>query len=326
MNVRVNGCAPVAGSGAAAAADRVSVPARAAGWGRAVRWARRAIQLAVVVAVAWRAVGHVTQGSASAEAWCPFGGFETLWTLVTTGRTVPHVHSSGVVLAVAIVLLALTARGAFCGWLCPLGSLQEWLHAAARAVSDRVPLLRRMRRRVSLSGGDGWRRLDRFLRWGRWLVLGWAVIGAGVTGTMVFREADPWIALVSIAEFELSLAFAVLLVTFLLALVVERPFCRYACPLGAIQGLLGKVSPVAVQREADACLGCDLCNRACPVGIPVNVRTRVTDASCIGCLECVATCPSRSALAVTLALPWPARRTDVPPPPPAAEAVPALRS
>jgi len=39
------------------------------------------------------------------------------------------------------------------------------------------------------------------------------------------------------------------------------------------------------------------------VGIPVNTLTRVTDSACIGCLECVAACPSRPALTVTFALP-----------------------
>jgi len=296
---------PVPGPTVGPSADRVRVAARTPGWGRTVRWTRRALQAAVVAAVAWQVVGHVARGSASAEAWCPFGGFETLWTVLTTGKTVPHTHTSSLVLALAIVVLALVGRGFFCGWLCPFGSLQEWIHVAARAVTDRAPVLRRLRRRATRS--SAWRRVDRVLRWGRWLVLAWALIGAAVTGTMVFRQADPWAALLSVAEFELSLAFAVLLATFLLALVVERPFCRYACPLGAVQGLLGKVSPVAIQRDAATCAGCDLCNRACPVAIPVNTLTRVTDSACIGCLECVAACPSRPALNVTFALPIPPR-------------------
>ncbi|MBL8931303.1 MAG: 4Fe-4S binding protein [Kineosporiaceae bacterium] len=286
---------------------RVTVARRTPGWSRRVRWARRAVQALVVGGVGWLVFGHATGGS-SAESFCPFGGFETLWTLITTGRTVPHTHLANVVLAAAVIGLALTVRGAFCGWLCPLGSLQEWLHGVTGWLASRVPPLRRLRRRLEhLAAGRAWRRTDRVLRWGRWLVLAWAVIGAAVTGTMVFREADPWIALISVVEFELSLAFAVLVATTVLAVFVERPFCRYACPLGAVQAALGALSPVAVQRDAAGCLGCDLCNRACPMAIPVNTRTRVTDTSCIGCLDCVAACPSAPALGVTLALPVPLR-------------------
>lgn len=308
------------GTGAAAPLERpdsarVSVPRRSAGWGRRVRWARRGVQLVIVGLVVNQVVGHVVRGGASAEAWCPFGGFETLWTAVTTGRTVPHTHTSSLVLAGAVVGVALVGRGFFCGWLCPFGALQEWLHAASRAVSDRVPVLRALRLRAATNGV--WRRVDAVLRWGRWVVLVWALVGAAVTGTMVFREVDPWAALLAMGEFELSLAFALLVATFVVGLVVERPFCRYACPLGAVQGPIGKASPVAVQRDAEFCLGCDLCNRACPVAIPVDTRTRVTDSACIGCLECVAACPSGPALGVSVALPFPARRPDAELPVPA---------
>jgi len=224
--------------------------------------------------------------------------------MVTTGRTVAHVPTSSLVLAATVLVLALVGRGFFCGWLCPLGTVQEMVHKAGLAVTDRVPPLRRLRRRLERGAGiERWRRIDRVLRWGRWLVLAWAIIGAAFTGTMVFRVADPWIALLMVAQFEVSLAFVVLVATLVLALFIQRPFCRYACPLGAVQSLVGKLSPIAVQRDASACLGCDLCNQACPVAIPVNTRTRVTDTSCNGCLECVAACPSQNGLTVTLAMP-----------------------
>jgi len=283
---------------------RVRVPRRTAAWGARTRWARHAIQALVIAVVGWQAVGHVTSGGESAEAWCPLGGIESAWTVLTTGRTVAHVHTSSLVLAGTVLVLALVGRGFFCGWLCPLGTLQEMVHRAGRAVTDRVPTLRRLRRRLNIRAGTkGWQRVDRVLRWVRWLVLAWAIIGAAVTGTMVFRVADPWIALLMVAQFEVSLASVVLVATLVLALFVERPFCRYACPLGAVQSLAGKLSPIAIQRDASACLGCDLCNQACPMSIPVNTRTRVTDTACIGCLECVGACPSQNGLTVTLAMP-----------------------
>jgi polyferredoxin len=292
------------GSSLTAADVRVRVPRRPANWGSKVRWTRHAVQGALVAVVGWQAAGHVTSGGESAEAWCPLGGFETLWTLLTTGRTVSHVHTSSLVLSVTVLVLAVVGRGFFCGWLCPMGTVQELVHAAGRAVTNRLPLLRRLRRRLERGAVAGrWRQTDRVLRWGRWVVLAWAVIGAGITGTMVFREADPWVALLLVAEFEFSLAYVVLIATLVLALFIQRPFCRYACPLGAVQSLVGKLSPIAVQRDASACLDCDLCNQACPMAIPVNTRTRVTDTSCTGCLECVGACPSQNGLAVTLATP-----------------------
>ena len=308
------------------------VPRRSAASVRRMRWSRHMVQAvtaAFVAVVVWRkAVGEA--GAASGEAFCPFGGFETAFTWVTTGRTVSHVHPANLVLAGIVVVLALALRGAFCGWLCPLGSLQGAVHAASRAVVDRVPPLRRARRRWDRGEHRVLRRIDHVARYGRYLVLAFAVGGAALTGVMVFREYDPWSALLSIVEFEISLGLVVLVVMLVMAIVVPRPFCRYACPLGATIGLIGKASPVAVQRDADACLGCDLCSRACPMGLEVHTATRVTDAQCLGCLECVAACPSRDALAVRVSLPMPAVRPhDLPVPPvdleagiPATETVP----
>lgn len=279
------------------------VPRRSSAEGRQIRWTRHAVQAAAVIGVAgvvWRNA-LAGPGSTSAEAFCPFGGFETAWTWVTTGRTVAHVHPANLVLAGVVVVLALAARGMFCGWVCPLGSIQEGIHAVADRVVSHVPALRRIRRRTA---SNVWlHRADRVLRYGRYVVLVWAVAGAALTGVMVFRGLDPWIAVISIVEFELSTAFVVMLGVLLLSVVVERPFCRYACPLGALQGLVGLASPLAVQRNASSCLGCDLCNQACPMGIAVNQSTRVTDTGCIGCLECVAACPSHDALALTVSVP-----------------------
>ena len=133
-----------------------------------MRGTRRAVQTVVVALVAWAAVDNALTGAPSAEALCPMGGFETLWTYATTGRFVPHVHNASLVLAGAVVLLAVAGRGFFCGWLCPMGTIQEMLHTGGQAIVDRVPALRRARRRVrSFVAAHGVRRVDRVLRWGR---------------------------------------------------------------------------------------------------------------------------------------------------------------
>lgn len=280
------------------------VPRRSPQWSTRVRWSRHAIQSILVIWVGWLIYAKATAGPGqpSPEAFCPFGGFETAWTYLTTGRTVPHVHTANLVLAGIVVVLALFGRGFFCGWLCPLGSIQEGIRATAHGVVRRIPWMRRSGRAIR-GRMTWWPQADHLMRFFRYAVLAWALIGAAVTGVMVFREVDPWAALLSVVEFEISTAFAVLAIVLVWSLFLDRPFCRYACPLGAIQGLISKVSPVAIQRNADACLGCSICNDACPMALPVNRRTRVTDSTCIGCLECVAACPSREALSLTVTFP-----------------------
>lgn len=289
-----------------------TVPRRDPKWSAATRNSRRIVQSGFVAWLAYTLWGRATaavEGGGSVESFCPFGGYETAWTWLTTGRTVPHTHTANLVLAGIVLVLAVTARGFFCGWICPLGSLQDGLRAVGRRIEQALPAWRRTRSR--LPRRFPWlARVDRLLAWGRYAVLAWALIGAAITGTMVFREVDPWAALISIVEFEFSTAFVVLMLVLALSLVVDRPFCRYACPLGAVQGLVAKASPVAIERDAATCLGCDICNDACPMHIPVNTRTRVTDAACIGCLRCVAACPSRDALGLRVALPAPVVNTN----------------
>jgi polyferredoxin len=206
------------------------------------------------------------------------------------------------VLFIAIMLTAVVARGFFCGWVCPYGAIQEVLGDASRWLQRHVPALGSIARTVKAR--LGWlATLDRPLRFGCYVVLAWILFGTAYYGRMVFRDVDPWAALLEIADLQLTLGLGVLIGVLLLSFVVERPFCRYACPLGATIGLLSKLSPIAIERNGDACIGCSLCTKACPIGIPVERLSRVTDTNCLMCLECVGTCPSASGLNVTLTLP-----------------------
>lgn len=274
---------------------------------RGIQGARRAVQLAVLglvgVLVVSRGVSAAAgPASTSPEAVCPFGGLETLATFLATGSFVPHVHASNVVLAAGVLLLAFLARGAFCGWICPLGFLQDLMAGASALVTRHAPpvhrglrALRRTARPLAL--------LDRPLRLVKYAVLAWALWGAAAFGVMVFRDVDPWIALLDIATGSAGFGMAILAVVLVGALFVDRPWCRYACPLGAVNGLVARLSPIRLERSEAACVNCNLCTRSCPMGIDVATATAVTSADCIGCLECVEACPRAGALELHAGLP-----------------------
>ncbi len=126
-------------------------------------------------------------------------------------------------------------------------------------------------------------------------------------GAMVFRDYDPWSALINITEWTFTPGLVVLAITLGSSFFVERPWCRYACPLGAASGLLGKLSPVYLKREAGACKVCKVCTNACPMGLQVHKASTITSVDCIGCLECVEACPREGAMKVKLGLPFQAK-------------------
>jgi polyferredoxin len=270
---------------------------------------RRTVQIAAAAFIAFLAIQHVVIGengpvvTASPEAFCPFGGLETLYKYLTAGGTfVSHTHLSNVVLLVAVLIVALLLRSAFCGWICPLGFLQDLVSNFSSVMQKSFPGLRRGFTSLKKHGA----RLavfDRYLRYIKYLVLAWAVGGSAYFGYMVFRDYDPWSALLNIAELSFTPGMIVLVVTLIASFFIERPWCRYVCPLGAASGLLGKFSPVYLKREESACTSCKICTQACPMGLEVHTAATIKSVDCITCLECVGACPRNGALEVKFGLP-----------------------
>ena len=163
--------------------------------------------------------------------------------------------------------------------------------------------MRKFFRTIAQRGQPAWSILDKYLRFLKYFVLIWAVTGAAIYGVMVFKDYDPWSALITIAEMSFTPGLVILGLSLLGSFFVERPWCRYACPLGAVSGLLGKLSPVYLKRDAGACTNCKICTKACPMGLNVHTATVITSVDCISCLECVGECPRQGALEVKAGIP-----------------------
>jgi len=273
------------------------------------RMFRRLMQLGVFLFIAFIAIRHLLAGesgatiTASWEAYCPMGGLETLFKYVSSGGSyVPHVHLSNMVVLGATLVVALLARNAFCGWLCPFGFVQDMISSFSAFIQKRLPAVRKAVKTLKKRGA-GLAVLDRYLRFLKYPVLVWAVFGAAAYGFMVFRDFDPWAALWNLLELSVAAGTIVLAIVLVASLFVERPWCRYACPLGAATGLVSKLGPLYLKRDAKACTACAICTKACPMGLPVHSATTIKSADCIGCLECVGECPREGALELKLGIP-----------------------
>lgn len=73
------------------------------------------------------------------------------------------------------------------------------------------------------------------------------------------------------------------------SVVVYRPFCKIFCPLGALYGLFNKISFLRMKHDASSCVSCGKCVRTCKMEVVPYENPNSTE--CIRCGECVKQCP-----------------------------------
>jgi polyferredoxin len=228
--------------------------------------------------------------SASLHAVCPFGGVVSVYQFVTTGTFVRKTHSASFILMWIVFALTLFLGPVFCGWVCPLGSIQEWFGKLGKRIFKR-----RFNRLIPY-------KVDRILRYLRYLMLGWVVYMTAATGTLVFSDIDPYFALFNFWTSEAAIGGLVILGAALaLSLAVERPFCKYACPYGALLGVFNLFRIFKIRRNATTCIDCKACDRTCPMNIPVSTSGAVRHHQCITCLKCTSeqACPVANTVELT---------------------------
>ena len=96
------------------------------------------------------------------------------------------------------------------------------------------------------------------------------------------------------------LKISILVLTLLACVPVFRFFCKTLCPLGAIYGLLNKISIYHLEVDKQSCIQCGKCVRTCKMDVdPVAAPN---SAECIRCGACAAGCPKQAIrLGITVA-------------------------
>ena len=226
------------------------------------------------------------------EGWLPIASLMNLKLWLLTGK-VPQMHAAGMFVLIAFLAISWLLRKSFCGWLCPIGTLSEWLWKLGRQTFGRNFQLPR------------W--LDLPLRSLKYVLFGlflYAVCSMSVDGIRAFLQS-PYglVADVKMLNFfrYLTLGGGLTLAVLVLASVfVQNFWCRYLCPYGALMGLTSLLSPLRIRREASLCIDCAKCAKACPSALPVDRLVQIHSAECMACMQCVAVCPAEGALQMAL--------------------------
>lgn len=221
---------------------------------------------------------------------CPIGAMQAMFT--------KRNHESGAFYSAArfpfyvlglIMLFGVLCGRLVCGFLCPFGLIQDLL--------NKIKLPKKMK--IKSFRGDA---QLRYVKYG--------ILTVFVILLPIFTaEAFPWFcklicpsgmliggiplmsaneALRGAAGMFTVLKLCVLAVIVVLSIMIYRPFCKYICPLGAIYGLMNKVTLYRYNFDQHKCTSCNACKNICPM--QVDITKNPSSAECIKCGRCVSVC------------------------------------
>ena len=186
-----------------------------------------------------------------------------------------------------ILLYGMLLGRTICGWICPLGLIQELFH--------KIPTPKIKKSRIT-----------RGLSYLKYVLLVIFVImipvyygvGQGIPvpgfckyicpagtfeGAMGMLPGNlPWLSMLGII---FTRKFIIMVLIFTACIFCYRAFCRFLCPLGAIYGMFNSLAVIGVKVDAGKCNGCSLCVMNCKMDVK-----EVGDHECIHCAKCVAGC------------------------------------
>jgi polyferredoxin len=184
------------------------------------------------------------------------------------------------------ITIGLVVGRAACGWLCPFGLIQDWLY---KIKSKKIGI-------------------PKFLNYAKYIILVVLVLiipyltyehwfsklcpfGALIAGIpwLAWNPVDPDFGSKVIEADMIGwlyyLKMAILFFFLVWFIFAKRPFCRIACPMGAIWALFNRVSLLKFKAAKD-CPDCDQCTQYCPMEL--KVKTEVDSENCIKCFDCTA--------------------------------------
>jgi polyferredoxin len=226
------------------------------------------------------------------EGWLPIAGMMNTKYWLLTGE-IPAIHPAAMFLFVTFLALSFLLRKSFCGWLCPVGTISEYLWKAGRHIFRRNWALPR------------W--LDLPLRSLKYILLGLFLYAVGSMSAPAIRDflVSPYgliadVKMLNFFRFLGTTAAVVIGLLLVASIFIQNFWCRYLCPYGALMGLAALASPLRIRRDPTTCIDCAKCAKACPSHLPVDRLVQIRSAECLGCMECVTVCPAEGALNMTV--------------------------
>ncbi len=208
------------------------------------------------------------------DSYCPFGGIETAYLYITSGTFVDRVGYSNFIMLFGLIIIGVLLKSGFCGWICPFGTVQEWLGNLGKKLFNNKKFI-----------PESIDRYGRFIKYPLFVLI---IIATIVSGRMIFRDYDPFIAFFHMGFGERPwTAYLAMIIVLVGSLFIIRFWCRYFCPLAVIVGLIGKLGLYKIECDNEKCVSCGKCEKLCPMDIKIAKMGRINTVECNSCLDCL---------------------------------------
>jgi len=289
-------------------------------------WPRTAIQWAVILFVIVIAALPLINKAYTPdfEAYCPFGGVQALGSYLLNQSLACTMTSAQIVMGILMIIGILLFSKLFCGYICPIGTISEWLGK----LGDKLKI------RYTIKGLG-----DKLLRSLKYILLFITFYFSLGSSELFCKKFDPYYAVTTGFSIDVVALYAGIAIALVIlgSIFIRLFFCKYICPFGALANIfksslffvavigiyviirvagveLSYVWPLAVAcvggyvleltkygrrifplskitRNEDTCINCSLCTKKCPQAIDVANMKVVKDADCNLCGECITACP-----------------------------------
>lgn len=215
-----------------------------------------------------------------------FSEFKQIYEMIIDGNFNFIQALPGLIEFLTVILLSILLGRFFCGWFCAFGSYNDWIYLISKNIF-----------KINFKVNE---KVDSILKYTKYLILVVILVVVCTIESNLFNRTSPWDAFAQITDFSsvlsnLIIGLILLILITIGAMFIERFFCRYLCPLGAILAIFSRISIFKISKQKDNCGKCTLCTTKCSMGLPLYKMNNARGGECINCLKCVEVCPKKNA-------------------------------